>query len=233
MTGRDLLVFTRTAGYRHESIEAGVAALTELAGAAGVRLRASEDPADLTAPALRGLAAVVFLNTSGEILAAPHRAGLTGFLRSGGGFAGVHCAAATETTWPLYGRMLAARFARHPDVQPATIRVADPDHPATSHLSDPWRRTDEWYDFERAPAGVRVLLRVDEGSYTGGGMGAEHPIAWCHEFGGGRVFYTALGHTVSAYAEPELRQHLWGGITWVLAPGRSEPRVTAGRRSPA
>jgi len=226
--GAEVLVFTRTAGYRHESIEAGVIALTELADAAGVAMRATEDPAELCPPVLQRCAVVVFLNTSGTVLGRDQRAALASFVRGGGGFAGVHCAAATEPDWPYYGNMLGARFARHPAVQPGVIRLVDRDHPATAHLPDPWPRTDEWYDFDHPPAGVRVLLRIDEASYTGGGMGAEHPLAWCHEFGGGRVFYTALGHTVESYAEPELRQHLWGGVVWAGAGRRSRPLREAG-----
>jgi len=216
-----ILVLTRTTGYRHESIEAGVAALTDLAGEHGVPLTATEDP-DRLLPG--GYAAVVFLNTSGDILEPAHRNALLTHVRGGGGFVGVHCAAATEPGWREYERLLGTRFRGHPEVQPAVLRVADPDHPATRHLPDSWPRVDEWYDFVAPPAGVRVLLRVDESSYTGGGMGADHPLAWCHESGGGRVFYTALGHTSAAYAEPDLRRHLWGGLLWVcrgtlLSPG--------------
>jgi hypothetical protein len=216
-----ILVLTRTTGYRHESIEAGVDALTELAGEHGVPLVATEDP-DRLLPG--GYAAVAFLNTSGDILLPVHRNALLVHLHGGGGFVGVHCAAATEPGWPEYERLLGARFRRHPEVQPAVLRVTDPDHPATRHLPDPWSRVDEWYDFEALPSGVRVLLTVDESTYTGGGMGPSHPLAWCHEYGGGRVFYTALGHTVEAYAGPDLRAHLWGGLTWacrgtLLSPG--------------
>jgi hypothetical protein len=212
-----VLVFTRTTGYRHESIGAGVAALTELARDDGATVRATEDPGDLTVDGLRDVGAVVFLNTSGEVLGDAQRAALTAYLGGGGGFAGVHCAAHTEPTWPFYGELVGARFVRHPEVQPAEIRVADRDHPATSHLADPWPRVDEWYDFERLPEGVRILLRVDEASYTGGAMGADHPLAWCREIGGGRSFYTALGHTSGSYDEPALRRHLWGGIRWAAA----------------
>jgi type 1 glutamine amidotransferase len=99
-------------------------------------------------------------------------------------------------------------------VQPATITVSDPDHPSTAHLPRSWQRTDEWYDFRSRPD-ARVLLRVDETTYDGGGMGADHPIAWCHERLGGRAFYTALGHTIEAYAEPSFREHLATALKWV------------------
>ena len=115
------------------------------------------------------------------------------------------------TSSPVNG----AYFARHPEVQPATLTVADAAHPATAGLPDPWRLTDEWYDFRALPGpGVRVLLRLDERSYTGGGMGADHPIAWCHDVGAGRAFYTGVGHTDRAYGDPAVRAHLAGGARW-------------------
>jgi type 1 glutamine amidotransferase len=88
-------------------------------------------------------------------------------------------------------------------------------------LPDPWRRTDEWYNFRTNPrADVDVLLTLDESSYSpgSGAMGSDHPIAWCHEYQGGRSFYTALGHTEASYAEPLFLAHVAGGIEWVLAP---------------
>jgi type 1 glutamine amidotransferase len=210
-----VLVFSRTTGYRHESIPAGVAALTDLGRSGGFAVESTEDGAAFTVDGLRRYGVVVFLNTSGDVLADTQRAALEGYVRGGGGFVGVHCAAATEPSWPFYRWLVGAAFADHPDVQPATVRVADPAHPATAGLPAAWDRIDEWYNFDAHPrAGLRVLLRVDESSYTGGTMGADHPLAWCHEQAGGRAFYTALGHTVEAYAEPELRAHLAGALAW-------------------
>lgn len=225
-----MLVYSRTAGYRHDSIPAGIAALREI-GAAGAGGRtaggrfavdATEDPAAFTGGGLAAYRVVIFLNTNGPVLDPAGRIALESFVRAGGGFVGVHSAAATEYDWPFYGGLVGAYFDRHPEVQPATIRVVDRTHPATAALPETWHRTDEWYDFHTDPrataragaAGVRVLMTVDESSYTGGGMGADHPIAWCREFAGGRSFYTAIGHTVAAYAEVGVRAHLAGGIRY-------------------
>lgn len=215
-----VLVYSRTTDYRHESIPAGVAALTQICRADGFDVVATEDPAVLTAGELAGFAAVVFLSTSGATCGGPGgRAALEGFVRGGGGFAGVHAASTSEDDWPFFGDLVGARFDRHPEVQPARIIVADQGHPATAHLPAVWDRTDEWYDFHGRPhPSVWVLLRVDEASYTGGAMGADHPLAWCHDRFGGRSFYTALGHTVQSYAEPALVDHLRGGLRWVTAP---------------
>jgi type 1 glutamine amidotransferase len=209
-----LLVYTRTTDYRHDSIPAGVAALRSLGG---FDVDATEDPAAFEEP-LDRYAAVVFLSTSGEVLTPPGRDRLAAYVEAGGGFVGVHAAACTEDDWPYYGDLLGARFDRHPALQPGRAVIEDHDHPATRHLPPVWHVTDEWYDFRTNPRGrVRVLVSADESSYDGGGMGDDHPLAWCRDQGEGRVFYTALGHTAEAYDDPDFRAHLRGGITWAAA----------------
>ncbi|MEU0048907.1 ThuA domain-containing protein [Streptomyces sp. NPDC006309] len=212
MTPR-LLLYTRTTDYRHDSIPDAVAAVRAHGPFA---VEHTEEPADLERP-LDGLAAVVFLSTSGDVLTPAGRERLRGYVAAGGGFAGVHAAACTEYGWPWFGGLLGARFTRHPACQPGRALVADPGHPATRRLPPVWEFTDEWYDFDHTPRGrTRVLLRADETSYDGGGMGADHPLAWCREQDptGGRMFYTALGHTAGAYGDPVFLAHLIGGLTW-------------------
>jgi uncharacterized protein len=212
---RRVLVFSRTTGYRHRSIPAGVAAVGEIAAGLGFSVDATEDASVFTGTGLAPYAVVVFLSTSGEVMDAAGQAAFEGYVRAGGNFVGVHAASTTGYGWPFYRRLVGAWFDRHPAVQPATIRVTDHAHPATAHLGDTWAWTDEWYDFRTDPTGeVRVLLTVDESTYSGGGMGASHPIAWCHDSLGGRAFYTALGHPSEAYAEPVFRSHLEGGIRY-------------------
>lgn len=210
MTPR-LLVYTRTTGYRHDSIPDGVAALR---GLGGFDVDHSESP-DVFERPLDAYAVVVFLSTSGEVLTPAGRQRLARYVEAGGGFVGIHAAACTEYEWPYYGELLGARFARHPEFQPGRVVVADRAHPATEHLPAVWEFTDEWYDFRSNPRGtVRVLARVDESSYEGGGMGEDHPLVWCRTQGAGRVFYTALGHAAGAYADHAFRAHLLGGIVW-------------------
>ena len=210
-----VLVFSATEGYRHASIPAGIEAVRALGARRGFSVDATEDPATFTDRRLRRYAAVVWLSPTGDVLDGAQQAAFQRYIRAGGGFAGVHAAADSEYDWPWYGRLLGARFRHHPDVQPATIRVVDRRHPSTRSLPRRWERTDEWYDFRAQPRrGVRVLALLDESSYSGGLMGARHPIAWCRRFQGGRSWYTALGHTEDSYAEPRFRAHLLGGIRW-------------------
>ena len=210
-----VLVFSATEGFRHDSIPAGVAAVRSLGAAHGFAVDATEDPSAFTDRRLRRYAAVMFLSTTGDVLDAAQQAAFRRYVRRGGGFAGVHAAADTEAGWAWYGGLVGARFLRHPAVQRATIRVTDRRHPSTRRLPRRWTRTDEWYDFRAQPRrGVRVLARLDESSYSGGTMGARHPIAWCRRVAGGRSWYTGLGHTTASWREPRFRGHVLGGIWW-------------------
>ena len=215
-----VLVFSRTAGFRHASIAAGTAALR---ARPELKVTTTEDPAMFTVAGLEPYEVVVFLNTTGDVLNAAQQSAFETFIRKGGGFVGVHAAADTEYEWPWYGRMVGAYFKGHPAVQPARIRVIDGDHCSTEHLPVTWERRDEWYDYRAVPDGVRVLLELDETSYSGGGMGEPHPIAWCHAFDGGRAWYTGGGHTDEAYAETAFMQHLVGGIRWAAGQPASPP----------
>jgi len=156
---------------------------------------------------------VVFLCTTGDVLGEAQQAAFQRYIEAGGGFVGIHSAADTEYDWPWYGDLVGAYFKGHPAVQPATIVVSDSVHPSTRSLPTHWNRTDEWYDFRTNPRGrVHVLATVSEATYSDGEMGADHPIAWCQFYGGGRTWYTALGHTRESYSEPLFLRHLWGGI---------------------
>lgn len=210
-----VLVFSKTAGYRHDSIEAGIAAVRALGKEKGLRVDATESASDFNDGRLATYRVVVFLNTTGDVLDTAQQDAFERFIRSGNGFVGVHSAADTEYDWPWYGGLVGAYFKSHPRIQPATLRVTAGNHPSTVHLPAEWRRRDEWYNFrdDPAPRGP-ILLVIDERSYTGGTMRNRHPMAWCQEYDGGRAWYTALGHTAETYSEPLFLQHLLGGILW-------------------
>ena len=219
-----VLVFSRTTGFRHESIPAGIEAVRRLGREDGFAVDATEDPAAFTTENLSRYDVVAWLSTSGDVLDDTQRAAFEGYVRGGGGYVGVHGAADTEYDWPWYGGLVGAYFREHPDPQPAMVRVEDPKHPSTAHLGVTWTRFDEWYDYRTNPRataripGITVLLSVDESTYTGAGMGEDHPIAWCQLYEGGRAFYTGLGHTTESFAEPAFLAHLVGGIRWAAGP---------------
>jgi type 1 glutamine amidotransferase len=219
-----VLVFSRTEGFRHDSIPAGVAALERAAAQEGFTLVATEDPAQFSGANLARYAAVVWLSTTGDVLDSEQQAAFEGYIRDGGGYIGIHAAADTEYDWRWYGGLVGAYFESHPSIQPATVRIADPAHPSTAGLPVAWTRTDEWYDFRTNPrSSVHVLATVDESTYQGGAMGSDHPIAWCHQYDGGRAWYTGLGHTVESYSEDEFLRHLLGGITYAAGLGGTCP----------
>ena len=223
-----VLVFSRTAGFRHGSIPAGIKSLTELGREHGFRVEATEDPRAFDPERLKNLTCVVFLNTTGDVLDDEQQKHFEKFIRGGGGYVGVHSAADTEYDWPWYGRLVGAWFKTHPSIQPARINVEDRTFPATRMLPATWDRTDEWYVYRKNPRpNVRVLMSLDETSYQGGGMDGDHPISWYHDYDGGRAFYTGGGHTDASYSEPLFRDHLAGAIKWAAGMTPHPPKKTA------
>lgn len=208
-------VFTRTTEFRHDSIPDAVTALRALGTEHGFGVDQTEDPVVFTDAQLTSYQAIVFLLTTGDVLDNGQQVEIERYIRAGGGFVGVHSACDTEYDWPWYGGLVGAYFSRHPEIQTATVQVEDQAHPSTAGLPDRWQRTDEWYDFRTNPRDqVQVLLRLDESTYQGGGMGTDHPISWYHAYDGGRAWYTALGHTSESYREPLFLGHLLGGIQY-------------------
>ncbi|MDF2264084.1 ThuA domain-containing protein [Streptomyces coacervatus] len=230
--GKRVLVFSKTAGFRHDSIPDGVEAVKQLGESSGFAVDAAEDAAAFTAQNLRRYDAVVFLSTTGDALDVAQQNAFEGYIRHGGGYVGIHAAADTEYDWAFYGGLVGAYFQSHPAIQPATVNVEDRAHPATSGLGPTWNRTDEWYNYRSDPRDrVHVLASLDESSYTGGTMNGDHPIAWCQNYQGGRAFYTGGGHTKESYTEPAFRQHLLGGIRWAIGDAQADCRAENGYRT--
>ncbi|MFI5928599.1 ThuA domain-containing protein [Micromonospora sp. NPDC051543] len=208
-----VLVFSKTAGFRHGSITPGITAIQQLGAANGFTVEATEDAGQFTDANLARFAAVIWLSTTGDVLNAAQQAAFERYITAGGGYVGVHSASDTEYDWPWYGGLVGAYFASHPAEQTATVTVADQVHPSTKGLPQRWSRFDELYNYRVNPRGtVHVLATLDESTYTGGSMGYDHPISWCQNYSGGRAWYTGLGHTDASYADAAFRQHLLGGI---------------------
>ncbi|MEU4658745.1 ThuA domain-containing protein [Streptomyces sp. NPDC023723] len=229
--GKKVLVFSRTAGFRHDAIPEGIAALKEIGTPAGITVTATEEAGQFTTANLAKYDAVVFLSTTGDVLNAGQQAAFENYVRGGGGYLGVHAAADTEYDWRFYGALVGAYFDSHPAQQQATVRVEDHDHPATAHLDDTWVRTDELYNYRTNPRDrVKVLATLDETTYQGGTMKGDHPIAWCQSYEGGRSFYTGLGHTKESYAEEAFRAHLLGGLQYATGQVKADCKPDQGYR---
>ncbi|MFE2291727.1 ThuA domain-containing protein [Streptomyces sp. NPDC059452] len=210
-----VLVFSKTAGFRHDSIPDGIAALKEIGEDTDITVDSTESADEFTAANLARYDAVAFLSTTGDVLDAEQQKAFEEYVANGGGYVGIHAAADTEYDWEFYGGLVGAYFDSHPHIQPATVRVEDHDHPATAHLDEEWERTDEWYNYRTNPRDkAKVLATLDETTYSGGNMKGDHPISWCQSYQGGRSFYTGLGHTKESYAEPAFRQHVSGGLRY-------------------
>ncbi|MGA5554246.1 ThuA domain-containing protein [Streptomyces lavendulocolor] len=231
-TAKRVLVFSRTAGFRHDSIPAGITALKELGASSNITVDATETAAQFTTSNLARYDAVVFLSTTGDVLDDAQQKAFEHYVATGGGYVGVHAAADTEYDWEFYGGLVGARFASHPHVQSATVRAEDHQHPATAHLpAAGWERTDEWYDYRTNPRGqARILATLDETTYEGGTMKGDHPIAWCRSYEGGRAFYTGGGHTAASYTEPAFRQHLLGGLRYATGQVKADCSPRTGHR---
>ena len=239
-----VLVFSKTAGFRHDSIPQGIAAIQALGTANGFTVDATEDAAQFTDANLAQYDVVVFLSTTGDVLNDAQQTAFENYMKAGGGFAGIHAASDTEYTWPYYGQMLGAYFRNHPSGTPtATVKVEDADEPSTTGLPASEVRTDEWYNFQpptnpvvggnqpgiqdyspRA-SGVHVLMTIDESTYDEADDSAEaddHPISWCTNFDGGRAWYTAQGHTQASFSEPNIRAHILGGLKTAAGVGNAD-----------
>jgi len=225
-----ILVFSRTAGFRHASIPDGIRTVTEL-GAGRWTVDATEDSSVFTAANLKNYRAVVFLSTTGNVLDDAQQKAFEQYIHAGGAWVGVHAATDTEYDWPWYGKLAGAWFVGHPAVnQEATVVVEDRTHPSTRMLPAEWKRLDEWYAFRTNPrSNVHVLASLDEKSYDPGkaSMSGDHPIMWYQDFEGGRAWYTAGGHTKESYTEPLFRQHLREGIAWAAGIADAKAPVQA------
>ncbi|MGK0254551.1 MAG: type 1 glutamine amidotransferase [Mariniflexile sp.] len=211
-----VLVFTKTAGFRHKSIETGVKAIEELGKQNNFEVKHTEDASLFSSENLQRYKLVIFLNTTGDVLNAKEEKAFETFIKNGGSYMGIHSATDTEFEWDWYGKLAGAYFLNHPKQSTATINLVNSKHPSTKHLKEQWVHYDEWYNFKSINQDINVLLNLDESTYEGGKNGVNHPIAWYHEFDGGRSFYTGLGHTLESYSEPEFKQHLLGGILYCL-----------------
>ena len=211
-----ILVFSKTAGFRHDAIPAGQTMLQVLGDKNNWQVTLTEDSSKFNRVDLAQYAAVIWLNTTGDVLNTEQQSAFESYIESGGGYVGIHAASDTEYSWPWYGDLVGAYFKSHPQTQQAKVHVEDNTHLASYRLNETWERTDEWYNFQENPrVNVNVLLSLDENSYSVGAdaMG-DHPIAWYNTIDQGRSFYTGLGHTIASYSEQDFIQHIEGAIAW-------------------
>ncbi|TAD93261.1 MAG: ThuA domain-containing protein [Bacteroidetes bacterium] len=211
----DILVFSKTNGFRHASITDGIKALGFMATENGWKIAFTEDSLQFNTKNLAKYDVLVLLSPTGNVWGSAEKAALTQYVKKGGGIVGIHAATDCQSDWPWYNQMIGGTFESHPSGTPlAQLDVVDTIHLATKHLKTNWVRKDEWYNFKNLQPDNKVLLTIDETTYEGGKNGNYHPMSWYKIFEGGRIFYTALGHTPQSYTEPLFVAHLRGGILY-------------------
>jgi uncharacterized protein len=223
---KKVLIYTHNGkGYVHENIAASVEALKKLSAKNGLEVESTDDPAVFTSDNLKKFSCIIFSNTNNEAFdTESQKQAFVEYIHNGGGFMGIHSASGSERTWPWFSSMLGGKFVRHPALQKFTIKVIDKEHPSTKFLGDTWQWEDECYYLDQLNPDIHVLLAVDlstvvdekKGEYPGTVFGNYFPLAWCHEFEGGRQFYTALGHKAEYYQDEKFLRHLEEGMKWVL-----------------
>jgi len=223
---RRVLIYTKNGkGYVHDNIPASVAAIKKLGADNNFAVDVSDDPAMFTDQNLKRYKALIFDNTNNEIFDnEEQKAAFQRYIRAGGGFVGIHSASGSMRQWPWFWEMLGGKFLRHPKLQTFTIKVKDPKDPSTAHLPATFEWTDEFYFLDHMPDGLHVLLAGDlttlndpaKDKSPGKKAGDEVPLAWRHQFDGGREWYTALGHKSEYYSDPRFTKHILGGILWAM-----------------
>jgi hypothetical protein len=220
----NVLLFTKTDGFHHESIHEGVEAVRWLASRNNFRVDWHENASIFNDKGLEKYKVVIFLNTTGNILNEEQQAAFEKFIKGGKGFVGIHSASDTEYDWPWYTKMVGMMFKIHPQQQTAYLKVEDNKFPGMERFPAKLLWTDEWYQFgEPKSTDLHYLVSVDEKTYSpevkwgeneGKGMGDFHPISWYHDYDGGRAFYTALGHIGLTFSDQTFLEHIYGGIYW-------------------
>lgn len=215
-----VLVFSKTKGFRHASIPTGKLAIMKMGQENGFAVDTTEDAAKFTEANLKRYNAVIFLSTTGDVLDPAQQVAFERYIQAGGGYVGIHAAADTEYDWPWYNKLAGAYFASHPgnpNVQTGEVFPVNKNHPSMFGFPDRWKIKDEFYDFKKINPAINVLAKIDEKTYKDGKMGDNHPMAWFHNFDGGKAFYTNFGHTNETFSEPVFVKHLLGGLQSVMA----------------
>ena len=213
-----ILVFTgvEESKGRHQVTPTAVEAIINLMQKEGYEIYVTEDPAVFTKERLIKYVAVILLNARGNVLNDQQQSAFKEYLKGGKGVAILHAGLLAEEEWPWFTQLAGARFADHPKIQDATVKLATKDNSVNDGLPDSWIHRDEWYNFDTLPEQSTILIVVDESTYEGGKHGDYHPIAWCHEFESARMFYTAMGHTEESWHDPIFMTHILGGMKYAI-----------------
>jgi type 1 glutamine amidotransferase len=229
-----VLVYTRNytsdgKGYVHDNIASSVQAIKKMGDEKGFTVDVSDDPATFSQANLKQYAAIVFSNSNNQAFASDaQRDAFRQYIESGGGFVGLHSASGSERDWPYFWSVLGGKFSAHPKMQTFTVQVADPLFPAVKNLPAHFEWTDECYFIDHLNPDIHPVLVTDRGKLSAleqmkidvASFPNPLPLAWYHQFDGGREFYLALGHNKEDYTNPILYGIIENGILWAMRTGR-------------
>lgn len=212
-----ILIFSLTKGFHHTSIADGITAIQKLGAQNKFNVDTTTDVNQFTTENLKQYQSIIFLSPTGSnLFNDAQKLALKQYINNGGGFVGIHAATDCNYEWEWYGKMVGGYFESHPKIQDAKLIIVDSKNKLVKGLPQPWLHKDEWYNFKSFNTSVKVLIKVDETSYKGGNMNNNHPISWTHIYDGGKVFYTALGHTKECYTDQLFLNHLLAGLKWTM-----------------
>ncbi len=225
-----VLVYTRSftadgKGYVHDNIATSVAAIRRMGAEKGFLVDVSDDPATFSDANLKQYAALIFSNSNNEAFASDvQRDAFKAYIQQGGGFVAIHSASGSERSWPYFWSVLGGKFVRHPVLQTFKVHVADPKFAAVQGLPTDFDWTDECYFLDHLNPDIHPVLVTDRTVLKGlpalkidvDSFPNPLPLAWYHNFDGGREFYVALGHRKEDYANPVLYGVIERGILWAM-----------------
>jgi len=216
-----LLYVTQSCGYRHEVLPYSQEVMAKIGKESGAfTATCTDDVATVDWNDLGRFDAIAFCTTGELPIPEEGRENLLRFVRGGKAFIGLHNATDTFYKWEPYGEMIGGYFNGHPWHQEVGVIVEDRTHPSTRHLGESFRIHDEIYTHRNwSRERTHVLMRLDNASIDiskakGVRDDGDVALAWCHPYGEGRVFYTALGHGMPTWTDTRFHQHLLGGIQW-------------------
>ena len=244
-----VLHYTETSGYDHNTRSQSLAMVQSIGSTHGFTVVTDDDGSEFNSLAnLQQYAVVIFSNTSGDnILNATQRANFEAYINAGGSYLGMHAASDTYRhstangsntgTWDWYAENVAgASVQQSPNHTAAShnndMTHSQPGHPLLTNIPDPWNKTEEYYYWENGYLNTTFteLLRV--GSTGSNSYDAPRRMAHFKDLqGGGRAFYTALGHSANDYtSDQEFIDLITNAVLWTAAPnasGSSNLSVTA------
>lgn len=217
---KSILMLRHSAGYEHSYLPDAEVALKAIGQAEGWKVTTTHQLQKVTAQTLAETDLLIFATTGNLAFEPDQKEAIISYVEAGGSFFGIHNATDTGYDWPEYGQMIGGYFEGHPWHQRVGVIVEDQQHPATRMLGERFEVVDEIYTFkEWDRQRTHVLMRIDNDTVDTSKAhrdDADYAMGWCHDFGQGRVIYSALGHPDDLWSQPWFRQHIRGCMCWAL-----------------